>query len=415
VENKIEEQVKNLSTEVKNKIAEVEKNLKEGNEGRVKELRGEIETLANKWQEAASKNEEAQKQLDELSTKFEKLKREGAGAAKAHTMTAQEFLLKEMEKDEEAFKAFRENKRNAPKMAYKAAGTMTFGTNTTGVVVDRTYLPGISGDVRRRNRVRQILGQGTMTGDALQYVVQSGGEGGANNVDEGGTKPATDKDIVLKSAPARKIAHHIRISDELLNDLPAISSFLTFQGSQDVYDKEDQQLLFGSGTGTPTQLEGLTARSGVLDATDVSISGLTAAQKVDAIIAACSALAAQEYMPDTIMLNPQDVYDIMLLKASDNDYLQRINFTTDGRLVIKGIVVFETTAMAAGNFLVGEMSRAAQMFQREGLSVRFFDQDQDNAVKNLITVVIEERIALAVPYEDAIFYDSFADVINAVS
>jgi len=174
-------------------------------------------------------------------------------------------------------------------------------------------------------------------------------------------------------------------------------------------------LLFGSGTGTPTQLEGLTSRSGVLDATDVSISGLTAAQKVDAIIAACSALAAQEYMPDTIMLNPQDVYDIMLLKASDNDYLQRINFTTDGRLVIKGIVVFETTAMTAGNFLVGEMSRAAQMFQREGLSVRFFDQDQDNAVKNLITVVIEERIALAVPYEDAIFYDSFADVINAVS
>ena len=114
-------------------------------------------------------------------------------------------------------------------------------------------------------------------------------------------------------------------------------------------------------------------------------------------------------------MNPADVYGIKALKATDGDYLKRINFTADGRLIVDGIPVAVSTAMTAGSFMVGELSRAAIMYQREGLSARFYDQDQDNAILNLVTVVIEERIALAKPYQNAVFFDTFADVTTAIS
>lgn len=411
-----------LGAELKGKLDEYTKAAEERNEGKLKDIKSELETLQTRLQDEAAKTPEIQKQLDEVSTELKKAKQELGSSVKAVGQTAQQRLLKQFEADAEMFKAYKSNPMgSAPRKSFelKAVGDMTFGDNVTqtaAAAVDRTYIPGIFGNVRRRNRIRQFIPQGTMSGDAIPYVVESGsGEGTVVTVDEGTSKPQIDKDIVVRKAPAIKIAAFSRLSDEILDDLPAISSFVTTQITEDVYDKEDQQLLFGTGSGTPLQLEGLTARTGVLDATDVAGLSLTfdnVDQKVDAVIAACAALASNEYMADTILMNPEDVYDIMLLKATDDDYLKNgAQFTLDGRLLIKGIPVVETTAVTAGNFLVAEMSRAATMFQRAGLSVRFYDQDSDNATKNLITVVIEERIALAVPYEDAIFYDAFADVV----
>lgn len=412
----VNEQLKNMETSLKGQLADMEKNLAEKNEGRVKEIKGELENTLNAYKAEVEKvGGERQKQLDAIEIELKKYKSQGANAAEAMGKTAVQVLAEKFAKDEESFKNRDNGNLKHKSFEMKAAATMTFGASTTGTVVDRQYIPGIFGTVRRRDRIRNLLNQGVMSGDAIEYVVQTGGEGGANNVDEGGSKPLTDKDIALKSAPARKIAHHIRVSDELLNDLNGLAAFLTFQGTEDVYDKEDQQLLFGTGSGTPTQLEGLTVGSGLLTAASTSLTGVSNPQKVDAVIAAMEALSANEYMADTIIMNPADVYGIQVLKGSDSDYLRRVNFTADGRLIIGGIPVAVSTAMTPGSFLAAELNRAAVMYQREGLSVRFFDQDQNNAILNLVTVVIEERVALAKPYQNAIYFDSFADTITAIS
>jgi len=412
----VNEQIKNMETTLKGQLADMEKNLAEKNEGRVKEIKGELENTLEKYKaEVAASGETRQKQLDAIEIELKKYKAEGAKASQAMGKTMVQVLAEKFEADKESFEKRSHGNLRYKSFEMKAAATMTFGQSTTGTVVDRQYIPGIFGTVRRRDRIRGLLNQGVMGGDAIEYVVQTGGEGGANNVDEGGSKPLTDKDIALKTAPARKIAHHIRVSDELLNDLNGLAAFLTYQGSEDVYDKEDQQLLFGTGAGTPTQLEGLTVGSGLLTASDTNLTGVVNPQKVDAVMAACEALAANEYMCDTIVMNPADVYSINVLKGSDSDYLRRVNFSTDGRLIIGGIPVAVSTAMTAGSFMAAELNRAAIMYQREGLSVNFYDQDQNNAILNLVTVVIEERVALAKPYQNAIFFDTFADVTTAIS
>jgi len=390
---------------------------KEGNKQAIEDLKSEMSNIQTKLQDEVEKIPELKEQLAQLDAKLQ-AKQKDFSIGKNIGKTAQEVLLEEFKADEDYFKSLREASRGTGKGSkdykLKAVGNMTFGNldETNAAAVDRQYIPGIFGNVRRRVRVRSAIPQGTMSGDSIPYLVEDGtGEGTVVTVDEGTDKPQIDKDVVVKKADAIKIAAYSRISEELLTDLPAISSFITRQVVEDIYDKEDQQLLFGTGSGTPTQLGGLTTASGVLTAANVPAS-LTSLmdQNIDAIVGAQAALAANEYMADTLMMNPVDCYGLQLIKETDGQYLNRIQFVGNGQLVINGLPVIQTTAITAGSFLVAEMNRAAQMFQRAGLSVRFYDQDQDNAIKNLVTIVMEERIALAIPYADAIFYDAFADV-----
>ena len=67
----------------------------------------------------------------------------------------------------------------------------------------------------------------------------------------------------------------------------------------------------------------------------------------------------------------------------------------NGQLSIAGLNVRKTNKITQDSFLLGDFTKA-QIFQRMAPQLRFFEQDQDNVIKNLVTVRIEERIALAI-------------------
>ena len=80
-------------------------------------------------------------------------------------------------------------------------------------------------------------------------------------------------------------------------------------------------------------------------------------------------------------------------------------------MFVDGVQIIETTAIGVGEFLVGDFQRGAQLFDRKTASINFYDQDEDNAQKNLITVVIEERLALAVYRPNAFVYGDFTSAL----
>ena len=64
-------------------------------------------------------------------------------------------------------------------------------------------------------------------------------------------------------------------------------------------------------------------------------------------------------------------------------------------------------AMPEGEFLVGAFGLAAQIFDREEASVMISSEDQDNFVKNKVTILAEERLALAVKRPQALVHGTF--------
>jgi HK97 family phage major capsid protein len=67
-----------------------------------------------------------------------------------------------------------------------------------------------------------------------------------------------------------------------------------------------------------------------------------------------------------------------------------------------GLPVVATQAMSVDSALVGAFKLGAQIFDREDANVVIATQNSDDFEKNLLTIRIEERLALAV-YRPAAF------------
>ena len=66
--------------------------------------------------------------------------------------------------------------------------------------------------------------------------------------------------------------------------------------------------------------------------------------------------------------------------------------------------------ITAGTFLVGAFQVASQIFDRLDAEVLISTEDQDNFVKNMITVRAEERLAFAVKQPQAFVTGSFGTI-----
>jgi HK97 family phage major capsid protein len=113
------------------------------------------------------------------------------------------------------------------------------------------------------------------------------------------------------------------------------------------------------------------------------------------------------------LVNPIDYYKMKYTKDDSKNYTFQAPSLTPAGMALEadGVSILEHTAVTAGDFFVFT-PKAATIFDRTGTTVRFYDQDQDNAINNLITVVIEKRLALAVYYQTGIIKSTFSAAIT---
>ena len=103
---------------------------------------------------------------------------------------------------------------------------------------------------------------------------------------------------------------------------------------------------------------------------------------------------------DGIVLHPSDWAAIELLKDTQGHYLiGNPQGTLQPTLWRRPVV--ETQAMALGKFLVGAFRTAAQIFDRMTASMAIATENEDDFVMNLVTMLVEERLALVVSRPNA--------------
>lgn len=384
-----------LAKEIDAKLELVENRVKEGSENAVKDLKETVKNMTEKYQSL-------QEQID----KYEVEKKRLADNRKEEAKGLEDIL-----EENASFKSYREGNSLKARIELESKdiltkATMTQAASLSGQVIDPTRVPGVVNDPVRARHVREFLASGSTNSNTIYYVEETAYTNAAATVGEGALKPQSDLTLTQKSAPVRKIATHMRISSEMLDDIPQLRSYISQRGPSKLMVVEDSQLLYGDGTGN--NLTGLTVQA---IAPDFTAQDGKIKNEIDVLRAAIAQVRQEEYAASVIMLNPDDVAKLDLLKDADGSYLFPTWIVGVNQQLVGGVRIIENTAITAGNFFVGDLQRAAQLFDRTGMAVEFYNQDQDNAVLNLVTVVIEERLALPIYRPSALVYGDFASAI----
>jgi HK97 family phage major capsid protein len=392
----IKSQLDELNSAIDSRIAKAEGQAVASATGKADELlKGEIKNLETKFNEIHSRID-----AQEIANK-----KFGNGAT---VKSFKQSLVEGISKG--ALDAIINGTSRSAKFEIKA-GDMTVANNFTGEVIPAQYVPGIKYDPTRPVHVRQLLPQGSTTAEVVRYVRESAYDNGAAATAQGATFTESDFDLTAYDANVQKIGTYFRISEEMLNDTPQLTSYLAARAPEKLLTVEDTQLLYGNGT-TPN-ISGISTSGATAFAAGSFADTITAANQFDVLTVAINQLALVNYRPDYIMLNPTDFAKILLLKATTNEYLQEQAYMGLQPQFL-GIPVVQNTAITAGTYLVGNFGLATQMWVRENLSLEFFREDGTNVRDGFVTVRLVERIALTNYAPLAIVKGVFATDIAAI-
>ena len=260
---------------------------------------------------------------------------------------------------------------------------------TAGALVQTTRLPGIVQEPHRRLVVRDLLAGGTMGGNALEYVEEDFFVNNADIAEEYSQKRQSSMEFKVKSTSARVIAHYMKASRQILDDAPQLRSIIDGRLRYGLKLKEEEQLLNGNGQGQ--NLHGLLPQASNF-ANPTTMAGYTI---IDQLRLAALQVALAEFDATGFVINPKDWAEIELMKDSLGRY---IIGNPQGTISASlwNLPVVATQAMAAKSFLTGAFDMGAQIFDRWQDRVEVATENEDDFIKNMVTILAEERLAFAV-------------------
>lgn len=393
-----EQSVAEMATEIKTAF--------EKKHDAVKEMAEKALAEAKEGKELGQKSkdnlDQALTEMNGLKAQFEafeqKAAREGGDEQDTRTL-GQKFV------GQDEFKTMSSAPRNgqAVNMEVKADITTarTDASGSVGAAIVPNRLPGVQALPQQRLTVRQLLMPGRTDGPLIQYLQETGFTNNAGPVEEGGLKPQSDITLADKSITTKVLAHWFRVSKQTLSDVGQIESLIDTRLMFGLKLEEERQMLYGDGTGE--NLLGI-----VPQATGFAVpEGAVAASQTLDVLRLAMLQAALAHFPATgHVLNPIDWDNIIGLKDTVGNYIIG-NPQGTAMPTLWGIPVSNTPAMRAGKFLTGAFQLGAQIFDQWTSRIEVGFQN-DDFVRNKVTILAEERLALAVYRPEAFIYGNTA-------
>lgn len=344
--------------------------------------------LVNLKAKIEAEDSEAIKKAGEIGEEIEKLETEIKAAEKAKTLLLQigEKKSEEQPEEETGIKALAKrakslkNGKGSVYVYIKAATDLE--TAPTIPTIDQRVV-----DPQTRLRVRELFGAESISGNALTYFVLGATEGTIGTVAEGAKKSQIHIPYEPKTVALQKIAGYIKETDELLEDAAFLESAIRNRAIFE-YRKAVENYLVTTLLGTSGVQTGGNA---------ITFDNILAAKQ--------DIFADTGYEPDAMIVNPSDWATLLHTKDGNQQYLLggpafgaygNGNYFANPR--VWGLTVVESAAVAAGKAVVGAFKTAATVVTKagEGFRVEVANQNEDDFVKNLVTVRFEERMVEAV-------------------
>jgi len=358
-------------------------------------------------EDSAKLSTEAKAQADELLTKQGELINQQKGILERLQDVEQKMaagvtddgedvgaLRKALEGGAESIKAFSSARNFGSQVNIPVDRKALTNTGVTGAALNypgQQILAMPQMPLLRRLTIRDLLAQGRTSKSVLFYQRETGFTNAAEPVSEGSLKPKSELTFDLITEPVRTIAHLLDISLQMLDDVDFIESYIQTRMIYGLKLVEEAQLLNGSGTGQ--NLEGIyTAATAYSQPSGAEVVN---EQDLDKLRLALLQVELAEAFATGIVLHPTNWANIELLKDGESRYLfTNPQNSTTGR--IWGRDVVSTQAMTQGRFLVGDFAMHAQIFDRQDANVAISFENKDNFERNMATLRVEERLALAI-------------------
>jgi|TARA_R100000084_G_scaffold38927_1_gene15687 HK97 family phage major capsid protein len=270
----------------------------------------------------------------------------------------------------------------------KAAGTMTITGNYSGGTVGLSTLEtGLNRIVRRRPFLRELINVAGTTSKYVVWIEQANADGGADMTAEGAAKSQADFDLVEKSCEVKKISAWIKVSKEMIADIPFMEGEINNELLELVQLKLDEQILSGSGVGN--NLTGLAANATAWAAGNFA-NTIVSANNSDVLRVGMAQMANANFNPSHILMNPEDVAAMELTKTTTGEYTYPMFVpAADGITRVKGVPVVENSGVAAGSFYIIDASKS-NLRVREDMNIQVGFVN-DDFTKNLVTILCEAR------------------------
>lgn len=248
--------------------------------------------------------------------------------------------------------------------------------------------PGIVGYPSRRPVVADLVPQTETEQPSIIYLEQTTEDFQAAPVAETNVKPESDFGWARRTVSFEVIAHYTKITNQTLEDIPAIRDVLNNEMVLGLQLAEEYQLL--NGNGTPPAIQGFLTKSGVQ----------TQAKGSDNTFAAfLKALTKIRYTgranPTGAIFHPNDWQDILLTQDSQGRFVFGDPALAQQNNALWGIRSVVTDAMTENTAFIGDFQMYSRLWRKGGIRT-ILGLEGDDLKRNQQTLLVEERVALQI-------------------
>lgn len=380
----------NIKSALEKKLSEDKANTEKNLDEKLAEVNTAIETLkATKPEVTADELKAIKDDLDITIKAFDKLQtrlksqqmQNAGGHTEDNTWTGQ--IKKGLLENKEAITSGSiVGKKGKESIQMKAVQDMTVIGNVSTGVVPNTYRSGIIPQPYENVHLRDIVNVTPSDTDSYHFIRHAKtGEGSITwQGNENGTKSKFDEDFVEVAVTLDYLAGFLKISRKMLRNFSSLQATLTRWLPEKYYQAEDTkgyQAIIAQATGVAN--------------TD------TGGGMIRQIIRTIGLQRKAKYSVNGIVVDGAVWANILTYTTTQGEFTQPIGVVTispNGTLMICGIPVYVTSWVGGDEAIIGDW-RFFEIIQSEGLQLGFFEQDENNVQKNMITVRIEASIGFA--------------------
>lgn len=277
--------------------------------------------------------------------------------------------------------------------------------------VQPTIVPGFYRGEDLQGSVRDVLLNGTTNSDAITFFRETAFTNAAAGVPEathtaGGDetpsnasrKPESALTFTEVTVPVKTVAHWIPITRQVIWDAGQMQTYVEQRLLDGLRLEESDQLLNGTGT---NDLTGLLQTGSIQDLDATYFSGApvqddgTPNENLNRILRAKTLVrTVGRARASFAVINPADAETFLTSTDANQQYLGAGPFGGTTVPTLWGLRIVEDENIAAGTALVGD-GRMAAVWDRMQSQI-FIDTIDDQFIRNMLTILAEERLALTV-------------------